>query len=437
MAATHTRPAGLNVFARAMLAWNDLHPYNAVHVLRFSGTADLPRLRAVLTQRLNRHGLSSLQIDRRRGTYLYGGQPQPVAVKVLSTPGGDPLAVLADETTRQLNLPFESAATFCPFRFFLINQQDGFLLGTAYFHPIADAQSVSLLLRELAEDYGTGRMPGTEDALECHPPRHDRLGASCSVTTARKLLSLPSDIRTMRRSHRTPLHDAGDLSNDVRFTRVGSRTLDHLSRVARTWGVTLHDLLLALLMQAMAPLAPERESEPRRRNLSIGTIVNTRQDHGMEAPGMFGLFLGSFVVSHPVPDGVRLQALATDVHRQTARIKRRKLYLTTSLDLRVAGAVMSLCSTTGKKRFYHKHHPLWGGITNMNMNRLWPQGDNRPLDYLRAVSTGPVTPLVLSVTTFDDHMSLGLSYRPAVYDAPQMDRLQAALERHFKALEAC
>ena len=53
-----------------------------------------------------------------------------------------------------------------------------------------------------------------------------------------------------------------------------------------------------------------------------------------------------------------------------------------------------------RKKFYQKNYPLWGGITNMNLNSLWTSGQKRvPLDYFRAVSTGPATPLVLSVTT--------------------------------------
>ena len=45
----------------------------------------------------------------------------------------------------------------------------------------------------------------------------------------------------------------------------------------------------------------------------------------------------------------------------------------------------------------------------MNLNSLWPGNEAAPTpDYFRAVSTGPVTPLVLSVSTAGDHAWLPL-----------------------------
>jgi hypothetical protein len=73
---------------------------------------------------------------------------------------------------------------------------------------------------------------------------------------------------------------------------------------------------------------------------------------------------------------------------------------------------------------FSKHYPLWGGITNLNLNRLWvPDSTNATLDYFRGVSTGPVTPLVLSVTTFEERFNLGLSFRAAVFSRRGIENL--------------
>lgn len=433
---SNSGPGKLNVFQRAMLQWNDLHPYHAVHVLRFQGTPDLDRLRRAILSRLGLHGLHSLRLDRQAGTLQYGGDPLPVEIADVSTEG-DPLPSLSAETERQLNRPFDISGRFVPFRFFVLRETDSFLLGTTYFHPIADAESVALLLRQLATDYITGRHPVAGSALDRHPPRHDRLLSSSSKVAARKLLALPSDIRTMRHSHRTPLHDTDDLGNRARFMLIDPQVLNRLLRTAKSWEITLHDLLLAMLMNALAPLAPERHGETRRRNLSLGTIVNVRRDCGIDSSHTFGLFLGSFVVTHPVPEGITLQQLAAELHLQTAWIKRQKLYLATPLELRLASRLIAMYSTPRQKKFYHKNHPLWGGITNMNLNQLWPRDEVRPMDYFRAVSTGPVTPLVLSVTTFDDHMNIGLTYRRAVFGEQDMDAVEATLSRQFTDEKLC
>ncbi len=62
----------------------------------------------------------------------------------------------------------------------------------------------------------------------------------------------------------------------------------------------------------------------------------------------------------------------------------------------------------------------------MNLNSAWDGGGGqRPPDYFRAVSTGPVTPFVLSITTVLDRINIGMSYRKTVFTPAQVDRLKA------------
>ena len=64
----------------------------------------------------------------------------------------------------------------------------------------------------------------------------------------------------------------------------------------------------------------------------------------------------------------------------------------------------------------------------MNLNTLWPQpNDGQSFDYFRAVSTGPATPLVLSVTTVGENMNLGLTFRRTVFSADDISRIQSEL----------
>jgi hypothetical protein len=148
----------------------------------------------------------------------------------------------------------------------------------------------------------------------------------------------------------------------------------------------------------------------------VGSIVNIRKDLGINGLKTFGLFLGSFVVSHHVPEGISLENLAMDIHGQTSMIKKQKRYLGTPFELFSAQLLISLFPPDGRKKFYPKYYPLWGGITNMNLNTLWEQkGDENPIDYFRAASTGPVTPLVISITTVSDVLNIGVTYKTAVF----------------------
>ncbi|MCX6894122.1 MAG: hypothetical protein NTZ16_01150, partial [Verrucomicrobia bacterium] len=158
---------------------------------------------------------------------------------------------------------------------------------------------------------------------------------------------------------------------------------------------------------AVAPLASGRTEATRRRKLSVGSIVNLRGDLELDSGRDFGLFLGSFVVTHEVPDQMTLPELAKAMRRQTLALKKHRLYLASSLDLALGRLAFSFFSPERRRKFYQKHYPLWAGVSNMNLNSLWPQPDDEaPADYLRAVSTGPVTPLVLSVTTIGKMVNL-------------------------------
>ncbi len=189
-------------------------------------------------------------------------------------------------------------------------------------------------------------------------------------------------------------------------------------------------------LRAVGPLAARRGARTRRRNIALGSIVNIRGECGIDRERTFGLFLGSFVVSHAASAGVDLRALASDFRRQTGRIKRRKLYLATPLELAFAGRVFSLCSTRRRKQFYHKYHPLAGGISNMSLDAYWQPGNTaRPADYFRVVSTGLATPLVLSATTYHRGMTFALSCRAGLVAPAGMDALLARFDAELQGLE--
>ena len=48
------------------------------------------------------------------------------------------------------------------------------------------------------------------------------------------------------------------------------------------------------------------------------------------------------------------------------------------------------------------------------------------MDYFRAVSTGPVTPLVASITTIGPVANVALTYRSTVFGAPEIERIKAS-----------
>jgi hypothetical protein len=426
----------LNIFQKTMLQWNAMHPYSAVHVARVRGAFDATRLRTCINTTVEKRGLSRLTLDREQCRFQYESGPANCDMQIISG-GQDPQDALVAEMERQLNLPFAPARSFSPFRFLVASAGDSFFLGLVYFHPVADAESVVCLLKDIVATYAGEGTGGGHDSLDLYPDHHAHLLRRHPMAVARTLLTLPAQIRNLRQSCRARYCDAGDMANGFVCFSVGPENLRLLVTAAKSWGVTVNDLLLALLMKALSPCAAARARARKRRKISVGCIVNIRKNLGVDSQRTFGLFLGSFRVTHKVPVGISLRELAGDIQQQTSFIKRHKLYLATPLELGFARFMLKFFSPERQKRFYAKHCPLWGGVTNMNLNLLWEQGgSNAPLDYFRGVSTGPVTPLVMSVTTIGDRVNLGLSYRTTVFSRSDIEGLQCRFRKHLEETQS-
>jgi hypothetical protein len=407
-----------------MLQWSEAHPYNAIHVVRIPGDLEMMRLRRCLDTVVEHCGLSRLTLDRARSAFQYEGGPADCEMQILG--GGDRAwPALVGETERQLNLPFPSANQFHPFRWLAVRAEGCFYLGLVYYHPVADAESIAFLLRDVANVYLGKSEAGALPALNLYPDSRTHLCRRHPLLVVRKLLAMVAQFRNLRQSRRVGHHDVENLANGFALFSLSPAELQSLVAAAKSWEVTVNDLLMALLLKALAPVAASRTRSPKRRKLSLGCIVNLRQDLGWESRRTFGLFLGSFIVTLEVPTEIALRALAREICSQTRLIKRQRLYLGTTLELGIARLALKCLSPQRRRKFYAKNYPLWGGITNMNLNSLWRADDHAvPADYFRGVSTGPVTPLVLSVTTIADRMNFGLSYRTALFSRTEIEGLQ-------------
>lgn len=415
-----------------MLQWNEMHPYSAVHVLQIAGVLDTARLRTSINRTVERHGLTRLTLDRERFTYRYDGGTADCALQTISGNEG-PRRALVTEIERQLNLGFAHRRPFSPFRFLVAPAGDSFFLGLVYFHPVADAESVVGLLQDIVVVYLDQARQGSGGPLELYPDSQGPWWLRHPRVVARKLLALPRQIHCLRRSCRAHYRDPGDMTNGFDCFSVPPEGLHTLMAAAESWSVTVNDLLLTLLLRCLAPCVARRARKRRRDKISVGCIVNLRKDLGLDQRRVFGVFLGSFTVTHEVRRGISLRQLAEDIRQQTSRIKRDKLYLGTPLELGLARCLIRFFAPRRGNRFHAKHYPLWGGLTNMNLNPLWQRGSSSaPLDYFRGVATGPVTPLVLSATTTGNRMSVGLSYRLTVFSRPDIEELQQSFQRHLE-----
>jgi len=403
-----------------MLHWNDLHPYNAVLVLRLSTVLDWARLRTAIHATLEAHGLVGLVLNRRGGTFKYHGGLATCDIKPVNA-GENPQAALGAEIETQLNTAFAGDGAFNPFRFFVLPEPHGFALGVVYFHAVADAEAMIHLTREMAAAYLRGTPSG--QPFDRHPRRRDGLLWQ-PLVLARKLAALPAQIRDMRSSARLFCGDENDFSNRFTSFALADGELAALVRTAKNWDITVNDLFLALLLKCLSRLQPGRLGRPRRRNISVGCIVNVRKDLGLQAARVFSPLLGSFVVTHQLPEGAGLRQIAEDIRRRTLAIKRRRLYLGAGLEQVFGRLLFSFFPPHRQTTFYQKNFPLWGGLTNVNLNSLQPPTGENSFDCFSAVATGPVVPLVLSVMTVRDTVNVALTWRPAFFSEKDVAQFQ-------------
>jgi NRPS condensation-like uncharacterized protein len=339
-----------------MLQWDEVHPYSAVHVVQMGGALDATRLRSSINRTLQKHGLTRLTLDSGKCAFQYESGTADCEIRTVS--GVEARSALVAEMERQLNLRFDHTRPFCPFRFLVAPEGASFFLGLVYLHPAADAESVVCLLKDIVTCYleeGAGQGRGS---LELYPDSRAYALWRHPMVVARRFLALPAQVRNLRSSQpRASLADADNLANGFVLFSVAPEDLRSLGAAAKTWGVTVNDLFIALLLKSLSPCAAGRAQERKRQKISIGCIVNLRKDLGVDGRRTFGLLLGSFTVTHEVPEGISLCNLVADIRDQTAPIKRHKLYLGTSrIGLRALHADTLLAGAA--EEFHAKHYAL-------------------------------------------------------------------------------
>lgn len=429
----------LNLFQATMLRFRDLHPYVAVHMVNVAHPLDPARLKKRIEQRLESAGLTGFSLDRERKRFEFHGGPAAIELAIL-VGGADLPAVAQTEIERQLNLAFPLEGEFMPFRFFAVDAGKTFQLGIAYDHFIAGGDSIAVLLEKVV----TFAAPDSEEIPSVWAPRryprtYSRLFLRHLGYALRGLARLPSMMASCRRSYRAPCRPDRAATNAFLSFRVAPTEFAALLRTAKAWGVTLNDLFLAMLLQALAPIAPNRAAARTRNELAVASIVNLRGEFESDASDTFGQFLASLRVSHPVPPGIGLRQLAVDLHAETGRVKRDKLYLQTLLALAWAALAWRFLRPERRRGFLAKHYPIWAGVTGLNIDPLWPESPahGAPLEYLRAVPTGPLAPMVFAITTFRGAMQVGVSFRSADVSRETALRVATFFLQQVRELESC
>ncbi len=426
----------LNLFQSTMLRWRELHPYNAVHVMGLDVPLDSARLKRDVDIVLVSLGLTGLVLDSTRRRFEFTGGPPHAELRVVAG-GQDARSVLDAEIEREINTPFPAGGRFAPFRFFAVDAGAGFHLGLAYDHFVAGGDSIVALIRSVvARHSGVDIATVSGNVLELHPATFGRLFMREAGRVLRGLPGLLEMAASCRRSVRPRSLGGENRRNAYASFRVDGDALAALAGAAKAWDVTRNDVLMAALLQALAPLAAEARRSERRREVALVSIINVRRDFQPGVGTMFGQFLSSFRVSHPVPAGIAFRELAREVGAATRRIKEGKLYLQTLIAMAAGGVAWRFLSPVRRETFHGKAYPVWAGFTPLDVDAVWQEagGGAPPRRYLRAVSTGPLAPMIVAVTAAGQGLHFGISYRTAAFAHEDIARIGNDIQARLRNL---
>jgi NRPS condensation-like uncharacterized protein len=431
---SNNRLGRLNAFQRLMLQWSELHPYNAVHVYRIARPLAREHLVDSIRQTYLATGLGLVEVDA--GDLTYHCQIDHAPEVTVVEGGEDVESALADWVTRELNRPF--ARPRCkPWRFSALRAgADAHYVIVAYDHWVADSVAARYVLQHVLDRYCGWNRPENLRPLDLYPGTFrevfpHRLG------TARLLQAGVHSLgQWMGNRAVAQVPYASSRQMDIRFEcyRAADGTAWRLREFARSLGATVHDVVLAALGRAMAAHLPRRAMR-KGRSLSLGTIVDVRGEAQEDLSDSLGAFLSYFLVRLAADRSMSLTEAVRRVAAATGPIKARRTYLNSMLNMKLAGAVWPHLRETAKPFFMRKTLPMTAGVSNVVIRDRWltdaAAGD--VTEYIRAASTGPILPLVLSPTTLGEEVNVGVSYRTAGFSrgkiADVMDLFMEQIER--------
>lgn len=418
-----------NTFQKSMLLWNSIHPYNAVHLVKIPFQQDKQTVEDTLKSVINAvlPGPVSVTEDR---FILHEDNDPKLPVRWISHKSGETFQTLEKEITKELNTPFEGER-FSPFRFLCLKDGEYLYTGMTYFHPFLDASSASAIMEAVTISFMEGNP--THVDMDFPTPLRPRM-FPILLKTLKTIPSLPAQIRKVRRYRRPPKPAGSGALNRFLFIQCDANSLlSSLRSASKRYGVTINDLLMGCLALSLRPAWNKKPITGRRRNLAIQSIADIRGDLNIPR-NTPGVFLSAFSVSVPIDEAKEIGDVLKTINRQTASIKRQGDHYSSLLGLFISNLLIKWFFSRKKEKFYSKYYPHWGGITNLNLNALWKEAGKMPAQYHRAVSTGPVVPVVMSATTLGDRLTLGVSIRTDIFNDDDIKNIGESIQEVIDAL---
>ena len=413
----------LNPFQQLMRDWGRLKAYNAGQMMTLAGTPDLNRWNRAANRVLQAIGI---------GRPIFSGdavsfEPDEACVQNSSVDFGTLAAT-------QLAMPF--SADQIPIRFFLLAEApDRYSLLAIYDHWLADSHSIRNIMCLLRQAYGQPDTPLTNiPTMTTCNHRHYFGRRLAPAITLRDWLFSARDYWRHRSAYRMDISDPTDFTCGFDFHRLPTGLINTLRQTGKRQSATVHDLFLAALAIAMGEFTAQHRAKPRsrrlhppRRAIALGTIVDIRNQANPPLDNIFGMYLSCYATVLRAPEASNVQALVQQIAKRSRKVKQ-------SAEAVRAFDSFAVAQFWWQRYRHARHHadffaknlPTVAGISNVNLTGSWcnppvPDADDLPavLDYVRISPTGPLSPLVLTLTTIGTQLTLAATWRTMAFNTQQ------------------
>lgn len=387
-----------NAFQGLMRRWTSLGPYNALHLLQVEGRVELDRWRDAVATAIRPLGI----------------EPPTSIVTTYDD--------LTQGITIELNKPFEAADQ--PLRFFVIQVRDGdYYFGVSFDHWIADSHSIRLLMQHIFSNFKGQGATSELPAIRLNTTSFEELFAPPSLP-AGVYECLRSYLRH-RRARPFAIHEPLNFSVGFQHRQLPDGLIDRIRQFGGKLGAKVNDVFLAAGALALGRHAGFDAAKKNPRDLAaISVAVDLRPLARKSMDGYFGFFLGYFSVLVRDLGTTSFDDIVTQIAAQTRSAKSEKRALHLFYLFKLANLCWDLFDQPRRKALmFHRAMPALGGISNVNLNDSWIERDSSILDYIRVSPVGPILPVVFTLTTVRNRLSLCVTYRNAVFSSKQATKI--------------
>jgi len=396
-----------------MLQWSQEHPYNGGLAAKLVGPLRLEALRQAVQDTCAFNRLGGMELDTSHQRFEYHPLDEPEWTVVYTD--GDIDAALSKHASAELNRPFDRPRTGA-LRFFAVDgDPQAHYLCVMYDHWAYDAVAARLILRHVLGRYFGVTIPENAQPLKRFAPTYWEAFRNrwSGPGLARAALETARTLARARQAIRITHSDKNALDVGFCVVETAPQTVQHIRALAKANGATFHDVLLAALGKAVAGVVRPRDFRGGRREIALGTIVDTRRNSRRPLNETLGMFLTYHITQCSAEPRSNLARLIQRIVRQTRRIKATSAHLDLLGSIALGRYVQPWLSPRLKRQALRNTLALSAGVSNVTLGgssyERYFQG--MVLQHVRISPTGAVVPIVVAPTTLNGRMNIGITYR--------------------------